>query len=248
MPESSHHALVTHEGHLVTTHWSVVLAAGSQESAIAMEALEKLCRAYWYPLYAYVRRRGHSAEDAQDLTQEFFSRLVTSDWVARADPTKGRFRSFLLSGMNNLLANEWQKGRRLKRGAGLDFIALDALEAEERYRVEPSDLGSADKLFERRWALTLLERVLGRLSREQTESGLGDRFEALRGTLLGEPGDESYAALAQRFGVTESAVKSWVHRLRRRYREVLREEVENTVGSPQEVQDELQHLVRVLSA
>jgi RNA polymerase sigma-70 factor (ECF subfamily) len=213
----------------------------------AAEALEQLCGAYWYPLYAYVRRRGHSPEVAQDLTQEFFQRLLASDWIARADQTKGRFRTFLLCGVQNFLANEWQKAGRLKRGAGKVFVPLDGLEAEERYRIEPADMVSADKLFERRWALTLLETVLQRLESEQSGPEAPERFAALRPVLVGEPSHEGYASLARRFAVTENTVKSWVHRLRARYRELLREEVAHTVASPEEVEDELRFLARVLS-
>jgi RNA polymerase sigma-70 factor (ECF subfamily) len=226
----------------------VVLAAGDATLPGAFEALEQLCRAYWYPLYAYLRRRGYSAENAQDLTQEFFQRLLTSDWIARADQTKGRFRTFLLCGLQNFLGNEWQKAGRLKRGGGRTFVALDGLEAEERYRVEPVDVASADKLFERRWALTLLETVLQRLESEQPGPEARDRFAALRQVLVGEPSDEGYAALARRFAVRENTVKSWVHRLRARYRELLRETVAQTVGGPEEVQDELRFLARVLSS
>jgi RNA polymerase sigma factor (sigma-70 family) len=214
----------------------------------AAEALDQLCRAYWYPLYAYVRRRGHLPEDAQDLTQEFFRRLLTSDWIARADQTKGRFRTFLLCGLQNFLANEWQKARRLKRGGGGLFVALDGLEAEERYRIEPANEASADKLFERRWALTLLEAVLQRLAAEQSGPEAAERFAVLRPGLVGEPGDEGYAVLARRFGVTENTVKSWVHRLRARYRQLLRDAVAQTVAGPEEVHDELRFLVRALSS
>jgi RNA polymerase sigma-70 factor (ECF subfamily) len=230
-----------------TTHWSAVVAAGDATLPGAVEALEQLCRAYWYPLYAYVRRRGYSSEDAQDLTQEFFQRLLTSDWIARADQAKGRFRTFLLCGMQNFLANEWQKAGRLKRGGGRVFVALDGLEAEERYRIEPADLASAAKLFDRRWALTLLESVLQRLEAEQSESEARERFGALRQVLVGEPSDEGYSALARRFAVTENTVKSWVHRLRARYRALLREAVAQTVSGPEEAQEELRFLARVLS-
>ena len=230
-----------------TTHWSVVVAAGDAALPEAVEALEILCRAYWYPLYAYVRRRGHSPEDAQDLTQDFFQRLLASDWIARADQAKGRFRTFLLCGLKNFLANEWQKSGRLKRGAGKIFVALDGLEAEERYRVEPAELASADKLFERRWALTLLEAVLQRLEAEQAGPNAIEQFSALREVLVGEPSDEGYAALARQFGVAENTVKSWVHRLRVRYRELLREAVAQTVDGSEEVQDELRFLARVLT-
>ena len=244
-PESS--SAPAPAGVFATTHWSVVLAAGQDSSPASLAALETLCRAYWYPLYAYVRRRGHGPEDAQDLTQEFFQRLLASDWIARADQNKGRFRTFLVCGLENFLANEWQKARRIKRGGGRELIALDSLDAEERYRLEPPDAASADKLFERRWALTLLDRVLARLQTEMTGSGEGDRIEALRGVLLGEPSTEGYAALAQQAGVSESTVKSWVRRLRHRYRELLREEVAQTVNSREEVEDELRYLFRVLA-
>ncbi|MHC1766451.1 MAG: RNA polymerase sigma factor [Verrucomicrobiia bacterium] len=229
-----------------TTHWSVVLAAGDATLPGAVEALEELCGAYWYPLYAYVRRRGYVPEDAQDLTQEFFQRLLTSDWIARAEQTKGRFRTFLLCGLKNFLANEWQKSGRLKRGARQALVALDGLEAEERYRIEPVESASADKLFERRWALTLLEKVLRQLKAEQAGSDAGERFAALRPVLLGEPTEEGYAALAARFAVAESTVKSWVHRLRGRYRDLLRQAVAETVADPAEVPDELRFLARVL--
>jgi DNA-directed RNA polymerase specialized sigma24 family protein len=230
-----------------TTHWSAVVAAGDATLPGAAEALDQLCRAYWYPLYVYVRRRGHLPEDARDLTQEFFQRLLTSDWIARADQTKGRFRTFLLCGLQNFLGNEWQKAGRLKRGGGSVFVALDGLEAEERYQVEPVDVASADKLFERRWALTLLETVLQRLESEQSGPEARERFAVLRQVLVGEPSDEGYAALARRFAATENTVKSWVHRLRVRYRELLREAVAQTVAGPDEVQDELRFLARVLS-
>jgi len=230
-----------------TTHWSEVRVARDATLPGASEALERLCRAYWYPLYAYVRRRGHLPEDAQDLTQEFFQRLVRSDWVARADQARGRFRSFLLCGMQNFLANEWQKAGRLKRGGGRAFVALDGLEAEARYGVEPADMASADRLFQRRWALTLLETVLQRLEAEQPGREAAEQFAALRPVLVGEPSAEGYASLAQRFGVSENTVKSWVHRLRIRYREILREAVAQTVADPEEVQDELRFLARVLS-
>lgn len=223
------------------------MAARDPNRPEAVEALEQLCGVYWYPLYAYVRRRGYTPENAQDLTQEFFQRLLTSDWIARADRTKGRFRTFLLCGLQNFLGNEWQKAGRLKRGGGSVFVPLDGLEAEERYRIEPPELASADKLFERRWALTLLETVLRRLEEEESAPETRDRFAALRPVLVGEPSDEGYAALARRFGVAENTVKSWAHRLRGRYRELLREAVAETVVHPEEVQDELRFLARVLS-
>jgi len=231
-----------------TTNWSVVMAAGDITAPESASALQQLCQSYWYPLYAYVRRRGFSPEDAEDLTQEFFHHLLASDWLVRADPNKGRFRTFLLCGIQNFLGNEWQRMRRLKRGGGHQTIPLDALEAEERYRIEPKDVSTADKLFERRWALTLLEGVLARLEAEMAGTDAGERFDALRPVLLGDPGEKRYAALAQDFSVSESTIKSWVHRLRQRYRELLREAVEQTVSKREEIDDELRHLARILAA
>jgi RNA polymerase sigma-70 factor (ECF subfamily) len=231
-----------------TTQWSVVFAAGASPSPASERALEKLCRAYWYPLYAYLRRCGHDADDAQDLVQEFFHRLLSSSWISRADRNKGRFRTFLLCGLQNFLSNERQKAKRIKRGGGHSFISLDASSAEEKYALEPADLASPDKLFDRRWAMMILETVLARLQAEQAESGAAPRFEILRSSLLGEPTAETYHELASRFAVTESTVKSWVHRLRLRYRELLREEVARTVAGPVEVQDELRHVLRALVA
>lgn len=240
--------LVSVAAQFTTTHWSVIAAARDATLPGASEALEQLCCAYWYPLYAYVRRSGHSPSDAQDLTQEFFQRLLASDWIARADQAKGRFRTFLLRGVQNFLANEWRKARRLKRGGNREFVALDGLDAEERYQIEPADVASADRLFERRWALTLLDTVLQRLEAEQTTADAAARFSVLRPVLLGEPTDEGYATLAQRFEVTESTVKSWVYRLRRRYGELLRAAVMQTVACAEDVEDELRFLVRVISA
>jgi RNA polymerase sigma factor (sigma-70 family) len=234
-------------GAFVTTHWSLVVAAGTASSPNSNLALETLCRTYWYPLYAYIRRRGHTTEDAQDLTQEFFRRLLASDWISRADRSKGRFRTFLLGGLQNFLANEWQKANRLKRGGGESPVSLDAAVAEQRYALEPADLASPDKLFDRRWAMTVLESVLARLEAEQKEAGATERFKALRTVLLGEPSQDGYATLAARFGVSESTVKSWVHRLRGRYRELLQEEVAQTVESREDVQAELRHLMQALS-
>jgi RNA polymerase sigma-70 factor (ECF subfamily) len=226
----------------------MVVIAGGTPSPACERALETLCQAYWYPLYAYLRRSGHRPEDAQDLVQEFFQRLLTSDWISRADPNKGRFRTFLLCGLQNFLGNEWQKANRLKRGGGRAFISLDATGAEQRYGLEPADLASPDKLFDRRWAMLLLENVLARLEAEVTQASGAERFKALRSTLLGEPAEAAYLDLAKRFEVAESTVKSWVHRLRLRYRELLREEVGRTVAAPGEVQEELRHVLRALVA
>lgn len=230
-----------------TTHWSVVLAAGKPQTPDAAAALERLCRTYWYPLYAYVRHRGHSPEDAKDLTQEFFYRLLQGNFLARVDPGKGKFRSFLLGAMNHFLANEWHRSRRLKRGGNVTFLPLDSLEAEERYQGERGGSRSPEEIYERTWGVALLERVLGRLSEETAPTGQSARFEELKPILMGERPSLSYAELALKLGTTEAALKMTVQRMRRRYAELVREEIAHTVPEPQEVGEELRHLCAILS-
>jgi DNA-directed RNA polymerase specialized sigma24 family protein len=231
-----------------TTHWSVVLAAGAGGSPQAHAALAKLCQAYWYPLYAYVRRQGYSAPDAQDLTQEFFARLLQSHLLAAADPKRGRFRSFLLASVKHFLMHEWEKARALKRGGGRPPISFDAGSGEARYGVEPVENTTAEHIFERRWALTLLGGVLERLRDEFAAGGKTALFETLKPALTGEPRTLSHAETAHSLGMTEGAVKVAVHRLRQRYGELLREEIGQTVASPGEVEEELRYLLSVLSA
>lgn len=231
----------------VTTHWSVVLTAGRSDTTRAHDALAKLCQTYWYPLYAYVRRRGQSPEDAQDLTQEFFERLLEKHWVANADQAKGRFRSFLLSAMNHFLADEWDKARAQKRGGGVPPVPLQVETAETRYGVEPADPATPERVFERRWALTLLEEVLNRLRAEYEQEGKADLFAALHPCLVGERTAQPYAELAAKLGVNEGTVKSAVHRLRLRYRQLLRDEIANTVAGANEVDEELRHLFAALA-
>jgi len=230
-----------------STHWSVVYLAGQECSPASALALETLCRAYWYPLYAFIRRSGHGADDASDLTQEFFARLLEKNWLAEADPARGRFRSFLLTALKHFLANEWSRAHRLKRGGGHEFIALDAASAEERYALEPADAATPELLYDRRWALTLLARVQDQLRHEMTAAGQGDRFTALEPTLIGERTTLPYEELAARFGVTETAVKSMVLRLRRRFRALLREEVAQTLVEPKDVDAELASLFATLA-
>lgn len=230
-----------------TTRWSVVLAATGGDSTRARDALQELCQTYWYPLYAFVRRLGKSPHDAEDLVQSFFGRSLEKNYFDAADQTKGRFRSFLLVALKRFLANEWDKLRTRKRGGAQPLVALDALTAEQRYALEPVDRLSADKLFERRWALTLLEKVLERLRGEQASLGRGATFDELKDCLTSKDRGTAYAELAKRLGMTEGAVKVAVHRLRGRYRELLEEEIAHTVASPDEVAEERRHLLNVLS-
>jgi len=231
----------------VTTHWSVVLAAGRSDTTRARTALEQLCHHYWQPLYAYVRRTGHSREEAQDLTQAFFARLLAQNTVARADPARGRFRSFLLGSLKHFLAHEWEKGRAQKRGGEAQFLALEFDTAETRclQPIAPGD--TPDRAFDRQWALALLEVVLGRVRREYRDAGRDELFVGLKDTLTGGRSEIPYRELAARLGLSEGAVKVAAHRLRHRYRELLREEITNTVAGPEEVEEELKHLFAALS-
>jgi RNA polymerase sigma factor (sigma-70 family) len=231
----------------VTTHWSVVLAAGRSDTTRARTALERLCRNYWQPLYAYVRRAGYSREEAQDLTQEFFARLLAQNTVARADPERGRFRSFLLASLKHFLAHEWERAGAQKRGGRVQFIALEFDTAETRcvQPVAPGD--TPDRAFDHQWALALLDVVLGWVRKEYTDSGRDELFVGLKDTLTGGRSEIPYRELAARMGMSEGAVKVAAHRLRQRYRELLREEIANTVAGPEDVEEELQHLFAALS-
>ena len=230
-----------------TTRWSVVLLAGQNDSPQAAEALEKLCRTYWYPLYAYVRRKGHNAEDAQDLTQAFFARLLEKNYLAHANPDKGRFRSFLLTGLNHFLVNEWARARAEKRGGGHVPISLDATTAETWYGREPATDTTPEKIFEKRWALALLEQAAARLGEEHKAEDKARQFEQLKPFLSAEAKVVDYDRVARELGTNRDAVKMAVSRLRKRYRTLVQEEVAHTVASPDEVQGELKWLFKVLS-
>jgi len=230
-----------------TTHWSVVVAAGGSDTTGARQALARLCQTYWYPLYAYVRRRGLSPPDAEDLTQEFFARFLEHGWVAQADRDKGRFRTFLLSALNHLLANEWHKARAQKRGGGAALLPLEFDQAETRYSREPADNATPEQHFERRWATTLLETVVHRLRLEYEQEAKAALFAALHPCLLGDRASQAYDQLGKDLGLSVAAVKSAVHRLRQRYRQLLRDEIAQTVAAPDEVEDELRYLISVLS-
>jgi len=234
-------------GAFVTTQWSVVLAAGRSDTPRAQAALARLCQAYWYPLYAYVRRCGYQAPDAQDLTQEFFARLLAQNWLAQADQERGRFRTFLLAALSHFLANEWDKARAQKRGGAVQLVPLQLDSAETRYGQEPADPLTPEQCFERRWALALLDEVLNALRTEHAAAGTEEMFDALKPCLVGDRQAQPYAALAANLGMTEGAVKVAVHRLRQRYRQLLREEIANTVANPGEVDEEMHHLFAVLA-
>lgn len=230
-----------------TTHWSVVQLAARRDTTRAQQALSTLCAEYWYPLYAYVRRQGHSAHDAQDLTQEFFARLLAANSIATVDPAKGRFRSWLLASMKHFLANEWDRARAAKRGGGHVPISLDEKTAEERYRFEPAHELSADRIFERRWALLLLDSVLQELEQQCGRDGKLELFTVLKPCLAGSRESQPYAELSRMLGMTEGSVKVAVHRLRQEYRALLRRKIADTVSSPSEIDDEIRHLYSVLS-
>ena len=231
-----------------TTHWSVVLTAGGNDSPASREALENLCRIYWYPLYAYLRRRGYTEHDAQDLTQGFFAHLLKRDSLQRVAREKGRFRSFLLASLNYFLADERDRASAQKRGGGREVLSLDARQAEERYRLEPVDERSPEKIFEYRWAMALLDQVLARLGQEFTDAGKRELFERLQSLLVEGTGDRTFAEVAQDVGLTEEAVKKAAQRMRRRYHVLFREEIAQTVASPADVDEELRHLCAVLGS
>ena len=230
-----------------TTHWSLVMRAGDQRSPESATSLEKLCHSYWYPLYAYVRRQGHAPHDAQDLTQEFFSRLLESNALDAVHPSKGRFRSFLIASLHHFLANEWKHAQRQKRGGGHTHFSLDEEIAEGRYRHEPADTFTPENAFERRWAETLLQGVLDRLRAEWNEKDSIRHFDDLKPFLIDGNEAAPFAEAALRFGVTEASLKWAVHKLRCRYREIFREQIAHTVARPEEIDDEIRHLFSVMA-
>jgi RNA polymerase sigma factor (sigma-70 family) len=229
-----------------TTHWSIVSAAADSVSPNAEAALETLCRTYWYPLYSYIRRKGYSAADAQDMTQEFFCRLIGKKYLASVDRSAGSFRSFLLACVNHLLANEWDKSQALKRGGGREFISLDSEEAESRFAQEGSVSDSPERAYDRRWALTLLDQALVRLRAEFTNAGKLPQFDLLKGFLSNLAGEGDYAATAGTLGLDANGVAVAVHRLRRRYREIVRTEIAQTVTTEADLDAEMDHLFGAL--
>jgi RNA polymerase sigma-70 factor (ECF subfamily) len=227
-----------------TTHWSLVLAAGDRRHAEADQALERLCRAYWPPLYAYVRRRVSNVHEAQDLTQAFFERLLEKQFLARAQRERGRFRAFLITAFQHFLANEWDRARTRKRGGHVTHVAFD-FARHETFASATADEWTAERVYERQWAISLLQRVVDRLQREMERNGQARQFQALREFIGGAPG--SYATPAAELGVSEAAARMAASRLRGRYRELLKEEISHTVGSADEIEDEIRQLFAAVS-
>jgi len=230
-----------------TTHWSVVLAAQG-ESPAAREALEKLCRTYWRPIFAFLRRQGIPPEEAEDITQGFFAQLLERRKFSALRKEKGRLRSFLLGALKYFVADEQRRAMAIKRGKGQRLIPLEELRADERIDMEPSDPMTAEMIYERRWALTVLKRVLSRLKDEYVAAGNAALFDALKELLPDEPGSPSQAEIAALLGMTENAVRQAFYRFRQRYQSLLREEIADTVATPGDIEDELRHLIAVLEA
>ena len=231
-----------------TTHWTVVLAARDKGTASAREAVEQLCETYWYPIYAFVRRQGLSSHESEDLTQEFFFRFLERHSLGRVQPASGKFRSFLLACLKNFLANERERAHAQRRGGGIAHLAIDTGDAETRYSLEPADSRNPESLFDRRWALAVLDRVISELQREYSAAGKADLFDALHGFLPGGQGDVSRAELAAERGVSAGAIDVAVHRLRQRFGALLRLAVAQTVSCEAEVDEEIRHLITVLNA
>lgn len=236
------------EGLFGTTQWSLILAAGGEDSPQAREAIEKLCRTYWYPVYAFVRKHGHGPDNAQDVTQEFFARVLQKGFLGEARPERGRFRWFLLSALRHFLANEWDKARAQKRGGGMRFLSLDQAAAEQRYAGELSDEETPERAYERSWSLTVIEQARRRLREEYQGMGKSARFELLHRLLPGEDDDLTQAELARQLGMPEGSVRSEVCRFRQRFAELLRVEIAHTVADPADIDDEIQHLMEVVSS
>jgi RNA polymerase sigma-70 factor (ECF subfamily) len=248
MPSAGSDSESAGRARFATTSWSLVAAARDPLCPEAQESLAALCNAYWYPLYAYIRRQGYPADAAEDLTQDFFARLVEKDFLARVDPSKGKFRSFLLAACAHFLANERDRERAWKRGGRCRFLSLDFHTAETRYHQEPSAALTPEKLFARRWALTLLDQVLARVREDYAGRGKARLFDGLRLCLLGEKDVVSHERLAAGLGMTPGAVRVAVHRLRQQFRELLRAEIARTVDNAEQIDDEIRDLFAALGA
>lgn len=229
-----------------TTHWSLVLLAARDDTPRAAHALNELCRIYWYPLFAFVRRSGQNPHDAEDAVQGFFAHLLESNWLTTADRSKGKLRSWLLSSLKYFLTNEWRARQAKKRGGGQEIISFDAHEAEQRYKLEPPDFTSPDALYDYNWAQSMMFEATKRLESAERASGLGDRFTLIKDCLYGQRADVPLAQLAERSGTTEAALKSAIVRLRQRWRSLLREVVAETVAAPDQTEGELRNLTAIL--
>lgn len=230
-----------------TTHWTVVLAAGQRSTPQADRALEELCRTYWFPLYAYVRRRSHTKEDAEDLTQAFFARFLEKNYLEGLSAERGRFRAFLLASLKHFLANEWDKSQRQKRGGHASHLSLDWQTADTQFQLAAPNEPSPDQAFDREWAVALLAKVIGRLRAECEADGHGGQFAELKTFLTAGKGALSHAAAARALGVDEGAVRVAVHRLRKRYRQLLRDEIAQTLADPTQVDEEMKALFGAFS-
>ena len=236
------------DSYFQATRWTMVLAAADANQATrAHHALSELCQAYWYPLYGYVRHKGYAVHEAEDLTQAFFAKLLKENMLAAAKPDRGRFRAFLLGTLKNFLINEWHRRTAQKRGGYERAIELDGLEADQRYRLEPSTPASPEKWFDRSWALAVVSQALAKLEKEYTSTGRGQIFEALK-VVIGTNDEVSYAKLAEEMGITPEALRVAIHRIRKRYRQFLRDEIIQTVASPEEIDDEIRYLLTCLAA
>ena len=243
---TSHDSVSQNPGLFPKTRWSVVVAAREASSPESAAALEAICRAYWYPLYAYVRRYGHSAEDAQDLTQEFFCRLLEKRWLDAADPAKGKLRTFLIVALKNFMSKEWRRASAQRRGGIRSDLPFDTVFAESRYATDNHCL-APDEIFDQQWALTLLQLSIDRLQAEFEAAGKPEDFELLKNCLTAERGAIDYATVAQRLGTSEGAARVAVHRLRKRFREIYREEISQTLAEGADLDAELRHLAAALA-
>ncbi|MBS0263754.1 MAG: sigma-70 family RNA polymerase sigma factor [Planctomycetes bacterium] len=234
--------------HFPTTRWNLVLQSGNPQAPLAQESLAELCGSYWYPLYAYIRRRGYGPDEARDLTQDFFARALEKGLLAEADPTRGRFRAFLRAVCAHFLANRRDWDQAQKRGGGRTVVPIDSVDAEGRYARELADELTPERIYDRTWALTLLGRVLDRLGQEYDDAGKVATFQALRDLLSGDPEVHSYAAVAARLGTSEGAARVAAHRLRSRYGDLLRQEIAATLAEPADIDDEIRSLFAALDS
>ncbi|MFQ5734204.1 MAG: RNA polymerase sigma factor [Planctomycetaceae bacterium] len=245
-PSDQHPAPIQQNRVFATTRWSVVILAGRNSSPDSRRALGSLCEAYWYPLYAYVRRRVPDVNEAQDLTQAFFAKLLEKNYIGSATPERGRFRAFLLTAFKHFLSKEWDKAKTQKRGGGRAPISLDFESADSRISIEPSSGLTAEQLYDRHWAVTLLGQILARLESEFARDGKTSQFAELKGFIIGDHSGTTYSDVAVRLNITEAAAKMAGSRVRRRYRELLRDEISQTVAEPDEVDDEIRNLFATL--